>query len=980
MEERAFSGLITQISENKILELNLNNQEISDQEARTILAALRENNTITSVSCLGTKISSEAKKSIEAIIQERFLLPEVSPIALNRYKEEAEAGDLNKQFNLGWMYARGIGGVKADIVEAIKWYTLAANQEHPMAMYNLAVLYLGDNQQKDIKVGTAWAIKAATRRDIPEARVLLGYLYETGIGVVQNFQQAIKLYRQAAEEGCAEAYYRLYLCYKDGRKGVLEKNIKIADKWLKKAQEENYLEKSAKMGNVNAQYEWGLMLEDSSPKEAEHYFELAADQKHILAPVALGNSIKKRLKSAVYPSSAYLGSLLSKEQKDNRALFEKGLNVLMASAQRGNAKAQFNLSCYIEFGIRYNYWADPNKSRCECLQWLLMAYDQGYREFNFIGKVSEIREVVRLNLVYLHYSISMDAFPVSKLENYCRDAKHLLLIDDHKIRYYKKNPSGFLSLTEEIDLKNLKTYPSGKLYDLFPAMGSYMFYDIYTSTEKKIYELKQTFYSIRQININDDLPISMLLHHISIACISSEEIEKRYEEGCKRASVEQLEIPPVFLSTLPLSVPEVALLESAENDKYETYQAFITLPGLDVFRIHAEALMITLEKDHLDFAKKLLLSTERIDIGRIVNEKGVDRFLKSVIDTKRTDLIELVVKRMGAITLYGSRKNLENMTLSRVQENQFEIYQICTQFPGLNVRFLNSVALVCSMEGGLFDFACRLLVLEHIDINIINVAGKKMTSLELAIRASNLKTFELIIKRVGLNVNLNCPLLMAVQEEEDEMVKRLLTHPELDINTTKSPCSETALWIASKNGNVAIVKVLLTHKDINVNYKCSKLTPKEQKETGKIKLTAQEVASYYGHEAVVAVIQDYKDVKSLREQAIHRRQRLKDGLGAENRNLLQAVAQEDDLSARMKRYEEEIELLRSERKQFEMRLLQQQTENQQMARQMNEMFTMFKATFTQAPKPAIVGQREIERIPDEVEKLKTISRIQGQDL
>ena len=43
-----------------------------------------------------------------------------------RYRKAAESGNTNALNNLGMMYEKGLG-VDADIVQAHKWYSLAAN-------------------------------------------------------------------------------------------------------------------------------------------------------------------------------------------------------------------------------------------------------------------------------------------------------------------------------------------------------------------------------------------------------------------------------------------------------------------------------------------------------------------------------------------------------------------------------------------------------------------------------------------------------------------------------------------------------------------------------------------------------------------------------------------------------------------------------------------------------------------------------------
>ncbi|MDI4666039.1 sel1 repeat family protein [Xanthobacter autotrophicus] len=64
----------------------------------------------------------------------------------------------------------------------------------------------------------------------PRAQGLLGFLYEYGKGVPQNFVAAASWYSCAAEQGEATAQYLLGLLYDKGR-GV-EKDVVLSQKWL----------------------------------------------------------------------------------------------------------------------------------------------------------------------------------------------------------------------------------------------------------------------------------------------------------------------------------------------------------------------------------------------------------------------------------------------------------------------------------------------------------------------------------------------------------------------------------------------------------------------------------------------------------------------------------------------------------------------------------------------------------------------------
>lgn len=64
----------------------------------------------------------------------------------------------------------------------------------------------------------------------PHALGRLGFQYENGFGVPQNYIAAVDLYRRAAEQGDAFAQARLGLSYDRGH--GIEKDIILAYKWL----------------------------------------------------------------------------------------------------------------------------------------------------------------------------------------------------------------------------------------------------------------------------------------------------------------------------------------------------------------------------------------------------------------------------------------------------------------------------------------------------------------------------------------------------------------------------------------------------------------------------------------------------------------------------------------------------------------------------------------------------------------------------
>ena len=59
--------------------------------------------------------------------------------AIRWYRQAAEQGNAEAQFNLGLMYAQG-QGVPQDHAEAVRWFRLAAEQGNTDARFNLRVM------------------------------------------------------------------------------------------------------------------------------------------------------------------------------------------------------------------------------------------------------------------------------------------------------------------------------------------------------------------------------------------------------------------------------------------------------------------------------------------------------------------------------------------------------------------------------------------------------------------------------------------------------------------------------------------------------------------------------------------------------------------------------------------------------------------------------------------------------------------------
>lgn len=115
----------------------------------------------------------------------------------------------------------------------------------------------------------------------------LGYKYEKGEGVKQNFEKAIYWYTKAAEQNNILSQYSLGEFYLEGK--VVPKNIEKAIYWYKQA---------AKQNDADAQFELGLIYYDddhtlTNKAKAFYWLERAANKNKKMAQAIIGEMYKE---------------------------------------------------------------------------------------------------------------------------------------------------------------------------------------------------------------------------------------------------------------------------------------------------------------------------------------------------------------------------------------------------------------------------------------------------------------------------------------------------------------------------------------------------------------------------------------------------------------------------------------------------------------------------------------------------------------
>ena len=127
------------------------------------------------------------------------------------YKQAAELGYAKAQHIVAFCYQWGLG-TKKDKSEAFRWYQKAAEQDYPQSICYLASFFYSFGEGGvDCNIDEAVRLwKKAAELGDKEAQFTLGNLYYDGEYVEQNREEAIKWYRKSASQLYQPAMEKLF--------------------------------------------------------------------------------------------------------------------------------------------------------------------------------------------------------------------------------------------------------------------------------------------------------------------------------------------------------------------------------------------------------------------------------------------------------------------------------------------------------------------------------------------------------------------------------------------------------------------------------------------------------------------------------------------------------------------------------------------------------------------------------------------------
>ena len=239
----------------------------------------------------------------------------------------AEAGNLDAQFQLGYMHDFG-EGVPENDAEAVKWWQRAAEQGHRHSQLILGMKYrTGAGIPHDYEQARHWLLRAVAQGS-GQAAKHLGYMHLLGEGVPRDHATAVNWLGRAAARGEADAQFEVGRMYYRGE-GLPQDHV-LAARWVGL---------SARLGLARAQALFGHMHEHGEGVTQDF---VKAHQWYNLAASRLSSSESEILDLALSGRNRVAGRLaraqLAEAQRLAREwqpMFYLGMSVLAAPLANG---------------------------------------------------------------------------------------------------------------------------------------------------------------------------------------------------------------------------------------------------------------------------------------------------------------------------------------------------------------------------------------------------------------------------------------------------------------------------------------------------------------------------------------------------------------------------------------------------------------------------------------------------------------------
>lgn len=317
----------------------------------------------------------------------------------------AQAGIADVQYRLGCCYDKG-DGVTQNEAESVRWFRLAAEQEHEWAQFELGWHYaVGKGVTQDWSEAVRWFREAAEQGNTAAQENLL-WCYARGKGVPQDEAETERWRRLVVEAGGADPGFTLYLYYDcdDLDEPPPDWDEDEEKAWTEEF--EDFRRKAAEQGDAFAQWEQGNRYARTQDwAEAVRWYRLAAEQGEVQAQYDLAlcydqgkgvaqdkaEATRWYRESAMRAKQGYgfkelinvehiqfilgtryaLGEGVAQDAKEAACWFHE-------AAEQGHMDAQYNLA------LCYDQGEGVAQNTAEALRWYREAAKQGHVEAQLI--------------------------------------------------------------------------------------------------------------------------------------------------------------------------------------------------------------------------------------------------------------------------------------------------------------------------------------------------------------------------------------------------------------------------------------------------------------------------------------------------------------------------------------------------------------------------------------------------------------------
>ena len=220
-------------------------------------------------------------------------------------------------------------------------------------------------------------LKPLAERGQLDAEIILGSIYEKGLGVKQDIKAAIKWYEKAAEKLNPQALFQLGDIYETGNGVDRDSDLAL-----------QYFDLAANSGELKAKDRFNSLIEElkisaeSSDPKAQYRLGVSYSSRNHTLPQDLELSVKWLTASAKQGSICAMDLLGNMYELGNVPKIEEGWGAASAkwylpAAKLGDPLAQFKI------GFLYEHGEGFDKNITESIKWYMLSANQGNADAQF---------------------------------------------------------------------------------------------------------------------------------------------------------------------------------------------------------------------------------------------------------------------------------------------------------------------------------------------------------------------------------------------------------------------------------------------------------------------------------------------------------------------------------------------------------------------------------------------------------------------